>query len=842
MPFITACILTSALFFSIGRVCAQDDYDYYYDAKSCALSESITGGTVKYSNGGAVGSEVTYQCKDGFKPYPVFKKVCSSNGEWEPKVARVKCEEEGDYEDYEEPQKNCSLAQFIKGGRVSYSKEGLEGSMLTYHCEAGFYPFPTKLRVCESSGEWSTMVLPNGKAVSTATCKEVLCPAQLQLDNGEFRPRKQWFKVGEGQAFSCREGYTLLGSAWRNCTEWGHWTGTTPVCDDQTDDCKNPVTPPGAMRSGERFRIGDTVKYSCQAGLDLLGPDVRVCLDAREWSGPSPRCQAHHTFDLPAAAAQAMSGSLSALMDVSSPEFKKKDPGYGRTLRVADGRLNIFILLDTSGSISEYHFEKAKQATANLIQKLGSYDVIMKFDIISYASEPQDIITITNSNSDNIDFVLNKLMEFKYTRHGKKTGTNLFKAISEVYGRLAFLKVNKESHFNETQNVILIETDGFSNMGANPQYALNRIRDLFGYKSPSIDHTGEELLDVYVFGIGENVKRNELKTIASSKNREQHLFLLSSYTDLGEVFNNMINDSAVIKCGVAQEVVHARVDNLDTGPPAHTRPWHVTITWRAKPCQGSILTENWVITAAHCLIKLNNGTVETAAPRDVTIKHGAGTVGTSFLTLHPQFDIKGLKDKNVNEFYDYDVALVRVNGIELSSKARPICLPCTKASNRALRMSPDSTCKQHESSLFHLKETQAYFIQQGKNRKQTHIHTGEKRADCIEQYGPALSSNKLVSLTDVVTDRFLCTGGSAAHRDGLTCKGDSGGSLFLRKGMRYFQVGVVSWGTKLLCDSSTKHIPEPPEDGRDFHISLFSIMPWLKEHLAPELDFLPLER
>ncbi|XP_076833277.1 complement C2 [Brachyhypopomus gauderio] len=841
MLFTAACLLTSALFYSTAQVYAQDDY-YYDDSTSCAMLESISGGSVRYSSGGAAGSEVTYQCRDGFKPYPVFKKVCSSTGEWEPKVSRLRCEEEDDYEDHEEPRKNCSVVQLLKGGHVSYSRGGSEGSVLEYHCEAGHYPSPTKSRVCGPNGEWSTMVLPNGKAVSTATCKEVLCPAQLQLDNGDFHPRKQWFKVGEEQAFSCREGYTLFGSSWRNCTQTGHWTGTTPVCENQTDDCRDPGTPPGATRSGDRFHIGDKVKFRCQAGLDLLGPDVRVCLDAREWSGPSPRCQAQHTFDLPEAVARAVSGSLSAVMEVSSPEFIKKEPGYGRSLRVADGRLNIFILLDTSGSISEEDFEDAKRATANLIRKLGSYDVIIKFDVISYASEPKDIITITDYNSDNMDFVLNKLMRFNKTRHGAKTGTNLHKALSAVRERLAFLKANKKSHFNETQNVILIETDGYSNMGANPQQALNQIRDLLGYKTPSMDHTGEELLDVYVFGIGQNVKRNELKTIASSKTREQHLFLLGSYTDLGEVFNSMINDSAVIKCGVAQEVIQPREDDWAIVPPAYSRPWHVSIAWRAKPCQGSILTENWVITAAHCLIKLNNGRVEIAKPQDLTITHGGGRVEATSRTLHPRFNISGLKDKNISAFYDYDVALLRVNGIKLSSKARPICLPCTKASNLALRMSPDSTCEKHESALLHLKETPAYFIQQGKHRKQTHIQTSEKRANCIEEYRSALSSNKLVSLTDVVTDRFLCTGGSGAHMDSLTCKGDSGGALFLRKGMRYFQVGVVSWGTKLVCDSSTENIPEPLGDGRDFHISLFSIMPWLKEHLASEMDFLPLER
>ncbi|KAG7321804.1 hypothetical protein KOW79_014662 [Hemibagrus wyckioides] len=847
MKFITAYFLCFSLYICIGKVHAQYNYDddYDYDDEKCKMTESIIGGTVKYSNNGFVRSEVTYHCKDGYKPYPISKKICKSTGKWEPDISRVICEESFDYEIIEEPQKNCSVAEILKGGTVSYSNEGLEGSVLTYHCNSGYYPYPVSTRVCNSRGEWSVMTLLNGKIVTTARCKDILCPAHLQLDNGQFWPRKQWFKIGEEQEFSCREGFTLSGSAMRNCTEWGHWTGTLPICMDETDGCKDPGIPPGAIRSGERFDISNQVTYRCQSGLDLLGPEIRVCLDSKEWSGPEPRCQAPYVFDLPSSVAQALDGSLSAVMDISFSEFKKKSSIYGRSLKVADGRLNIFILIDTSGSIQEDQFQKAKLATANLIRKLSSYDAEMKFDIISYASEPQDIITVLDPLSANTDVVLNKLEMFAQTKHGEKTGTNLFKALSSVHDRLAFLRDNNRTRFSETQNVILIETDGYSNMGGDPLHVLGLIRDLMNYKRNSHDHSHEELLDVYVFGIGEKVKLSELKQLASIKIRERHLFILKNYEHLGEVFNRMINDSTVTKCGVAHEMVSPRTNNdadydTDIPQPAYTRPWHVSLDWQGKPCQGSILTKDWVITSAHCVMKLNNGLIEWANAVDVKIKHGDGQVNGLLLIPHPDFDVTKLKDKNINEFYDYDVALIKVHkSIQLSSKARPVCLPCTKASNRALKMSNDSTCKKHQSALLDLQQTQAYFISQAKTRKPTHIQTGEKRGDCIEQYKPALASNNQVSLTDVITDRFLCTGGSKKYKDYMTCKGDSGGSLFLRKGMRYFQVGVVSWGTRLVCESTTPIVPDPPVDARDFHISVFSIMPWLKEHLGQDLEFLP---
>lgn len=148
--------------------------------------------------------------------------------------------------------------------------------MLTYHCGPGRYAFPVSYRLCSADGEWSLMRLANGRQVSRATCKgnvlefslkaslcafilpffpassaphpppsslsvhlslpDVLCPAQLQLDHGDFWPREQWFRAGMTQSFSCQEGFTLYGSAERNCTLSGDWTGTTPVCDNHGED------------------------------------------------------------------------------------------------------------------------------------------------------------------------------------------------------------------------------------------------------------------------------------------------------------------------------------------------------------------------------------------------------------------------------------------------------------------------------------------------------------------------------------------------------------------------------------------------------------------------------
>jgi len=48
--------------------------------------------------------------------------------------------------------------------------------------------------------------------------------------------------------------------------------------------------------------------------------------------------------------------------------------------------------------------------------------------------------------------------------------------------------------------------------------------------------------DVYVFGVGDTVKKEELNSLASQKSSEQHVFILKDFQTLGEVFNSIISE------------------------------------------------------------------------------------------------------------------------------------------------------------------------------------------------------------------------------------------------------------------------------------------------------------
>ena len=123
-------------------------------------------------------------------------------------------------------------------------------------------------------------------------------------------------------------------------------------------------------------------------------------------------------------------------------------------------------------------------------------------------------------------------------------------------------------------------------------------------------------------------------------------------------------------------------------------------------------------------------------------------------------------------------------------------------------------------------------------RKEVYIKNGDKKAGCERDAQKAPGYEQVKDISEVVTPRFLCTGGVTPYADPNTCKGDSGGPLIIHKRSRFIQVGVISWGVVDVCKDHGRW-QKVPAYARDFHINLFQVLPWLKEKLQDEnLDFL----
>ncbi|XP_038673416.1 complement factor B-like [Scyliorhinus canicula] len=731
---------------------------------------------------------------------------------------------------------SCDLNITINGGTIALSKGGVVGSIVKYICPLGFYPYPVSSRTCWTNGKWSLMRNPRRQIIRNAECRAFKCP-KPSIEQGTFFPNSVSYVAGDSVNFECDDGYQLLGSESRTCLINGRWNGSTALCEDGLDTCLNPGIPAGSVKSGTSYGIDNKVKYVCLNSLALIGSNERICLETGEWTGSEPTCEHEHSFDLPEEVASHFSASFARILSESNVVKKSDSPGsYGRRLALGQGqKLHIYIILDVSGSIKKEEFHQSRNALTSFIDMISRFEVAVNYGVVTFGSRSEIVVNIAQFESGFSDFVVDVLNDLKFEEVTKasQTGTNMTGALKTVFQMMVLKKASmklKESEWRAVRHAIMIFTDGRTNMGGSPKPMMDQI-----HRFLDIEQSREDFLDVYAFGLGSNVDRDEINAITSKKDKEKHAFFLQT-DDLPDVFNSILDLTSVGNlCGFANKSLSA------TGQSAY--PWFVEVVSNQNPefrCSGSIVASEWILTAAHCFEDLSGGVIGKKI--SVGPDNERAELSIERVLKHPGYNLTSKKEKGIREFYDYDIALVKIKSrLNFTTFIRPICLPCTMETSVALRMSKnEASCADHKKELLPiLRAVDAKFVQKDHYHpalKNVRIKTGESERPLCEH--DALKASIYVNVSDVkdvVTDRFLCTGGSTRMDEAISCKGDSGGPLYIQKLYRNIQVGVVSWGVKNLCS-----VERLPREARDFHINLFEVLGWLKQHLANSTRFLDL--
>uniref|UniRef100_A0A8C9YCL8 C3/C5 convertase n=1 Tax=Sander lucioperca TaxID=283035 RepID=A0A8C9YCL8_SANLU len=694
------------------------------------------------------------------------------------------------------------------------------GSMLVYQCPEGYYPYPHLTRLCELNSSWN----PAPKRFLPQRCKRVECPDPNVMEYGNISPPQEKYFVDNETTYECYSGYRLRGSSRRVCLPNGKWSGSTPICSRGSGDtCADPGIPPGATRTGSIFGIDDKVTYSCNGNLFLVGSSERVCQENGQWTGKEPACYYKHTYDTPLEVSQefgsAIKGSLTTLESID-------DTQEGRTIRISkNGTLNIYIAMDISASIEEQHFNDARNAVTKLIEKISSFSVTPNYEIVFFSSEVFEVVRILDFLDQKIERNLDLCFIYDLCRN---TGTDLNGVFMTFLERMAIIKQRVGAElFKEHRHVLIFFTDGAYNMGGSPAPTVEQIKNTVYMNQTGVPaaQSREEYLDIYIFAIGAEVFDSDLQPLATGIG-DRHYYKMKDITNLQETFDDIIDEEEVTGlCGLHKEYETTRKEST-----RQRYPWWASITNEGLPrdCFGSLVTPKFVLTAAHCFTFGD-------LPEHVKVKK------VKRFILHPEYNITAKRNKGVKEFYDYDVALIQLEeAVNISSVARPICIPCTQETSDALQLVGESTCKEQEDILLkdHL-ERLSFLTKKGTTSMVPLSNSTLQRDACIKH---ALGAQGISTKDpkEVVTDNFLCTGGQDPTRDHISCKGDSGGAVFKNYEHRTIQVALVSWGTKDLCGSGGGLV-ESDQTSRDFHINLFRVVPFLKSILGHDTpDYAPL--
>ncbi|RZC33800.1 Trypsin and/or DUF1986 domain containing protein [Asbolus verrucosus] len=253
--------------------------------------------------------------------------------------------------------------------------------------------------------------------------------------------------------------------------------------------------------------------------------------------------------------------------------------------------------------------------------------------------------------------------------------------------------------------------------------------------------------------------------------------LLSGGSDSGEDDDD---DGKTKNCTC--ECGHTNQENRIVGgrPTGVNRyPWVARIVYDGHfHCGASLLTQDYVLTAAHCVRKLKRskiriilGDYDQSTTEDAPAKMRA----VASIIRHRNFD---------QDTYNHDIALLKLRKpVEFSKNIRPICLPSSNDSNLHIRRNFNNFVAARDPA-----GKTGTVVGWGRTAE------GGMLPNVVQEVQvPILTLSQCRAMkyrASRITSYMLCAGRGAMD----SCQGDSGGPLLVSNGDKYEIVGIVSWG------------------------------------------------
>ncbi|KAK0079501.1 hypothetical protein PV326_008700, partial [Microctonus aethiopoides] len=168
---------------------------------------------------------------------------------------------------------------------------------------------------------------------------------------------------------------------------------------------------------------------------------------------------------------------------------------------------------------------------------------------------------------------------------------------------------------------------------------------------------------------------NKVKVTNEENNRSSRFFFDEIFgSDVtGTSYDDITDDNEKLRNCSCECGVHNQENRIVGGRPTepHRYPWVARLVYDGRfHCGASLLTNDYVITAAHCLRRLKRSKI-----RIILGDHDQHTNTDAVATMRAVSAIIRHRNFDINS-YNHDLALLKLKrSVKFSNTVRPICLP-----------------------------------------------------------------------------------------------------------------------------------------------------------------------